>query len=66
MNEFQGKGAWEFKLDEDSANQECTCMGIGIKPVSRSNYDGSRELWMYRCVVIKVLSSWLAACISLS
>jgi len=43
-----GKGIWEFRLDEDSNGQECTCFGLGIKPVTRSNYDGSRELWMYR------------------
>ena len=44
----RGKASWEFRLEEDTADQECVCFGLGIKPVSRSNYDSSRELWMYR------------------
>ena len=63
---LQGKGIWEFKLDEDSNGQECTCFGLAIKPVTRSNYDGSRELWMYRYVsgmygVVAVSVPWVPA-----
>jgi hypothetical protein len=47
---------WEFKLEEDNMGQECTCFGLAIKPVTRSNYDLSRELWMYRCVAVLTMA----------
>ncbi len=53
---MQGKAVWEFKLEEDNMGQECTCFGLAIKPVTRSNYDLSRELWMYRCVAVLTMA----------
>lgn len=43
-----GRGAWEFKLERDSVNGECVCMGAATKPVNNTSYERSNDLWMYR------------------
>lgn len=43
----EGKGAWEFKLDEDT-NSQCSCFGAAVKPVESSNYENATCMYMYR------------------
>lgn len=43
-----GKSAWEFKLDEDTRDDEMTCFGAAVLPVSVSSYDSSPNMWMLR------------------
>lgn len=42
-----GKAHWELKLVEDTDSQ-CSCFGLAMKPVQDSNYERSKDLWMYR------------------
>ena len=44
-----GKGAWEFKLEHDTPNGECSCFGLVTLPVTSTNYEHSSSMWMYRC-----------------
>ncbi len=43
-----GTAAWEFQLVEDKEDDERTCFGCAIKPVTDGNYQSSNQLWMYR------------------
>ena len=47
---FSGSGryAWEMRLEQDKLNDEMTCVGAALRPVTNSNYERSEELWMYR------------------
>ena len=42
-----GVTSWEFRLDKDVANDECTCFGAVEKPLVNFNYD-STTAFMYR------------------
>ncbi|KDO33608.1 hypothetical protein SPRG_22093 [Saprolegnia parasitica CBS 223.65] len=43
-----GKASWKFRLDNDTADDEMTCFGAAILPVTVSGYDSSPSLWMLR------------------
>lgn len=42
------KGAWEFKLENDSLNDECSVFGAARMPLSSRCYTSSPDLWMRR------------------
>ena len=44
----EGKWAWEFKLEEDNMNNEMTCMGAAVLPMTTASYSKSKNMWMYR------------------
>ncbi|DAZ99878.1 TPA: hypothetical protein N0F65_008621 [Lagenidium giganteum] len=43
-----GKASWKFRLDNDTVDDEMTCFGAAILPVTVSGYDSSPSLWMLR------------------
>ncbi|RHX98063.1 hypothetical protein DYB36_003465 [Aphanomyces astaci] len=43
-----GKASWRFRLDTDTVDDEMTCFGAAILPVTISGYDSSPNLWMLR------------------
>ncbi|GMF34709.1 unnamed protein product [Phytophthora fragariaefolia] len=43
-----GKASWKFRLDTDNQDDEMTCFGAAILPVTVSGYDSSPSLWMLR------------------
>ncbi|ETW08019.1 hypothetical protein, variant 1 [Aphanomyces invadans] len=43
-----GKASWKFRLDTDTTDDEMTCFGAAILPVTVSGYDSSPSLWMLR------------------
>lgn len=43
-----GKASWKFRLDNDTVDDEMTCFGAAILPVTVSGYDSSPNLWMLR------------------
>ncbi|KAJ8575654.1 hypothetical protein ON010_g3559 [Phytophthora cinnamomi] len=43
-----GKASWKFRLDTDTQDDEMTCFGAAILPVTVSGYDSSPNLWMLR------------------
>ncbi|CAI5744110.1 unnamed protein product [Peronospora destructor] len=43
-----GKASWRLRLDTDSQDDEMTCFGAAIIPVTISGYDSSPSLWMLR------------------
>ncbi|KAF0690354.1 hypothetical protein As57867_018179, partial [Aphanomyces stellatus] len=43
-----GKASWKFRLDTDTVDDEMTCFGAAILPVTVSGYDSSPSLWMLR------------------
>ncbi|CAH0486993.1 unnamed protein product [Peronospora farinosa] len=43
-----GKASWRLRLDTDSQDDEMTCFGAAIIPVTMSGYDSSPSLWMLR------------------
>ncbi|CAK4812184.1 unnamed protein product [Aphanomyces euteiches] len=43
-----GKASWKFRLDTDTVDDEMTCFGAAIVPVTVSGYDSSPSLWMLR------------------
>lgn len=43
-----GRASWRFRLDNDTADDEMTCFGAAILPVTVSGYDSSPNLWMLR------------------
>ncbi|TYZ68588.1 hypothetical protein PybrP1_010076 [[Pythium] brassicae (nom. inval.)] len=43
-----GKASWTFRLDNDTVDDEMTCFGAAILPVTVSGYDSSPNLWMLR------------------
>lgn len=43
-----GKAAWEFKLESDSSNDECSALGAAVKPVLSSSYESCPNMWMRR------------------
>ncbi|KAL8014587.1 putative HECT domain, B30.2/SPRY domain, Zinc finger, RanBP2-type, glycosyl transferase, family 48 [Plasmopara halstedii] len=43
-----GKASWKFRLDTDTQDDEMTCFGAAILPVSVNGYDSSPSLWMLR------------------
>ena len=45
----RGKATIVWKLERDSANGECSCFGLAIRPVTNNNYERSNQMWMYRC-----------------
>ena len=44
----EGKLMWEFRLDHDDEESQCTCFGLAIKPIESTTYDSSPQLWMWR------------------
>ena len=44
----EGQASWEFKLEQDQVNDECTCFGAAIRPISNDSYEYSHEMWMLR------------------
>ena len=44
-----GKAAWEFKLVEDARDDEFSCLGAAIKPLSNPTYNRSPNLLMLEC-----------------
>ncbi|KAL3672816.1 hypothetical protein V7S43_002105 [Phytophthora oleae] len=43
-----GKASWKFRLDTDTQDDEMTCFGAAILPVTVNGYDSSPSLWMLR------------------
>ncbi|TMW66734.1 hypothetical protein Poli38472_014046 [Pythium oligandrum] len=43
-----GRASWRFRLDNDTVDDEMTCFGAAILPVTVSGYDSSPNLWMLR------------------
>jgi hypothetical protein len=43
-----GRAAWEFKLESDSVNDECSALGAATKPISVASYDSSPSMWVRR------------------
>lgn len=43
-----GKASWKFRLDNDTVDDEMTCFGAAILPVTVNGYDSSPSLWMLR------------------
>ncbi|KAI9916240.1 hypothetical protein PsorP6_016910 [Peronosclerospora sorghi] len=43
-----GKASWKFRLDSDTQDDEMTCFGAAILPVTVNGYDSSPSLWMLR------------------
>uniref|UniRef100_M4C5B7 B30.2/SPRY domain-containing protein n=1 Tax=Hyaloperonospora arabidopsidis (strain Emoy2) TaxID=559515 RepID=M4C5B7_HYAAE len=43
-----GKASWRFRLDADTQDDEMTCFGAAILPVTVNGYDSSPSLWMLR------------------
>nr|CCA25867.1 HECT E3 ubiquitin ligase putative [Albugo laibachii Nc14] len=43
-----GKASWSFRLDNDALDDEMTCFGAALLPVTVSGYDTSPNLWMLR------------------
>lgn len=44
----EGKLIWEFHLDQDDEESQCSCFGIAKQPVTNCNYESSPHLWMWR------------------
>lgn len=42
------KASWSFRLDNDALDDEMTCFGAALLPVTVSGYDTSPNLWMLR------------------
>jgi hypothetical protein len=42
------RGAWEFLLDQDSLNDECSVFGAARQPLRSRCYSSSNDLWMRR------------------
>lgn len=42
-----GKASWEFLLVNDTTSQ-CSCFGMGLKPIVDTNYSSSPQLLLYR------------------
>ena len=45
----EGVAIWEMKLVNDTLNDECSCFGAAVKPVTNPSYSSSTQLYMYRC-----------------
>ncbi|CAM9325476.1 unnamed protein product, partial [Phaeothamnion confervicola] len=43
-----GRAAWEFRLESDSLNDECSALGAAVKPVNSSSYESCPNMWMKR------------------
>jgi hypothetical protein len=43
-----GKAAWEFRLENDSSNDECSALGAAVKPILSSSYESCPNMWMRR------------------
>ncbi|CAH0480105.1 unnamed protein product [Peronospora belbahrii] len=43
-----GKASWRLRLDTDTQDDEMTCFGAAILPVTINGYDSSPSLWMLR------------------
>jgi hypothetical protein len=44
-----GQASWEFKLIEDKQDDEFSCLGAAIKPLSNPTYNRSPNLMMLEC-----------------
>ena len=43
-----GRGAWEFRLESDTADDECSLLGAATKPLLCSNYENNASMWLLR------------------
>ena len=44
-----GSWEWEFSLVKDDHGDETTCFGVSTIPVTNSDYQTSKDMWLLRC-----------------
>jgi hypothetical protein len=41
-----GVWQWEIAIERESADDETTCLGVALWPISWANYESSHEMWL--------------------
>jgi hypothetical protein len=47
---------WEIAIERESADDETTCLGVALWPISWANYESSHEMWLVSTATVYISS----------